>query len=615
MLKFLMFSLMAVQAVMGLNFAMYHTVDLPGSDLTQGITHAIMAFAPSKQFNSDSSFTPFESVENMRKRFGPDTKVMIAIGGWGDTAGFSDAAKDEASRTRYAKNVATMINNLGFDGVDIDWEYPGGNGDDYKKVPNSQKTSEIETYPLFLQAIRDAIGKDKVLSIAVPGKRIDMIAFTKEQGPKIWSSVDMVNVMSYDLMNRRDNVTNHHTSVVGSLDTIKAYEEIGLDTAKMNLGFAYYAKWFTTDPNSDCAEHPIGCAVVTLENPDGSDAGTSGALTFEKSTMAAPPDNLKTTTDGTCGYAKGTKCPSGSCCSQYGNCGTGNDFCQAGCLSDYGECKGISVTDSWRRALKDGKTDEQAGGQYYWDSTLNLFWTWDTPALIDRKFKDIVAAEKLGGVMAWSLGEDTLNWEHLKAMQKGVGHNLAASATMRLVYLLLPLSLGLPITISVEGTEVHHLQHPLQRPEYQQQEQQTILAQNHSEQHPNLHGSFINLDLNLLHKHNNNTRNATLSTPKDKILLAYLHTLHTSHLTAQTLSKYTPELLALALFSLLPLTLAILALAERIARSWTVEAYPERGRDRRRFLGRERRCLMLARREREKRAGMERGWWVAERKR
>ncbi|RHZ51771.1 hypothetical protein CDV55_101725 [Aspergillus turcosus] len=425
MLKFLVFSLMAIQAVMGLRFAMYidqyHTVDLPGSDQTQGITHAIMAFAPSKQFNSDSSFAPFESVDNMRKRFGPDTKVMIAIGGWGDTAGFSDGAKDEASRTRYAKNVATMINNLGFDGVDIDWEYPGGNGDDYKRVPNSQKTGEIETYPLFLQAIRDAIGKDKVLSIAVPGKRIDMIAFTKEQGPKIWPSVDMVNVMSYDLMNRRDNVTNHHTSVAGSLDTIKAYEEIGLDTAKMNLGFAYYAKWFTTDPNSDCAEHPIGCAVVTLENPDGSDAGTSGALTFEKSTMAAPPDNPKTSTDGTCGYAKGTKCPSGSCCSQYGNCGTGNDFCQAGCLSDYGECKGISVTDSWRRALKDGKTDEQAGGQYYWDSTVNLFWTWDTPALIDRKFKDIVAAEKLGGVMAWSLGEDTLNWEHLKAMQKGVG--------------------------------------------------------------------------------------------------------------------------------------------------------------------------------------------------
>ncbi|KAH1396516.1 hypothetical protein KXW21_004944 [Aspergillus fumigatus] len=603
MLKSLVFSLMAVQAAMGSRFAMYidqyHTVDLPGSDQTQGVTHAIMAFAPSKQFNSDSSFTPFDTVNNMRKRFAPDTKVMIAIGGWGDTAGFSEGAKDEASRTKYAKNVATMINNLGFDGVDIDWEYPGGNGDDYKKVPNSQKTSEIETYPLFVQAIRDAIGKDKILSVAVPGKRGDMIAFTKEQGPKIWSAVDMVNVMSYDLMNRRDNVTNHHSGVAGSLDTIKAYKEIGLDTAKMNLGFAYYAKWFMTDPNSDCAQQPIGCAVVPLENPDGSDPGKSGTLTFEKSTMAAPPDNLRTSTDGTCGYSKGTKCPSGSCCSQYGNCGTGDDFCQAGCLSDYGECKGISVTDSWRRALKDGKTDEEAGGQYYWDSTVNLFWTWDTPAIIDRKFKDIVNAEKLGGIMAWSLGEDTLNWEHLKAMQKGLGKykylndaetstpprvaqsslrgtgpqgeqhgvfiflsSTTRAAAMRLVYLLLPLSLGLPITIPVDGTE------------------------------------------------KNTTNQST-----DKILQAYLHTLHTSHFCAHTLSQYAPELLALALFSLLPLALCILALSERIARSWTVEAYPERGRSRRRFLGRERRCLMQARREREKRAALERVWWIAERER
>ena len=41
----------------------------------------------------------------------------------------------------------------------------------------------------------------------MPGRKVDMIAFTKEQGPKIFESVDMVNVMTYDLMNRRDNAT------------------------------------------------------------------------------------------------------------------------------------------------------------------------------------------------------------------------------------------------------------------------------------------------------------------------------------------------------------------------------------------------------------------------
>jgi chitinase len=70
-------------------------------------------------FNSDApaQFKPFEPVATMRKRFETGTKVMIAIGGWGDTSGFSEGAKDEESRTRYARNVADMINTLGFDGV------------------------------------------------------------------------------------------------------------------------------------------------------------------------------------------------------------------------------------------------------------------------------------------------------------------------------------------------------------------------------------------------------------------------------------------------------------------------------------------------------------------
>lgn len=100
--------------------------------------------------------------------------------------------------------------------------------------------------------------------------------------------------------------------------------------------------------------------------------------------------------------------------------GTTDAHCQAGCLSDYGICKGLSIIDSWRRADKNGQLDEKAGGQYYFDDEENLFWTWDTPDMIKRKFKDVVDEEKIGGVMAWSLGEDTLDFAHVKAMQDGV---------------------------------------------------------------------------------------------------------------------------------------------------------------------------------------------------
>lgn len=77
--------------------------------------------------------------------------------------------------------------------IDIDWEYPGGNGEDYRRIPNSQKVSEVETYPLLLAEIKAAIGK-KELSIAVPGREGDMIAYGAKQIPKIDKIVDFVNV-------------------------------------------------------------------------------------------------------------------------------------------------------------------------------------------------------------------------------------------------------------------------------------------------------------------------------------------------------------------------------------------------------------------------------------
>lgn len=61
-----------------------------------------------------------------------------------------------------------------------------------------------------------------------------MLAYTAESGPKIWPSVDHINVMSYDLMNRRDNITAHHTSVTGSLDSVKNYLAIGAPASKVS---------------------------------------------------------------------------------------------------------------------------------------------------------------------------------------------------------------------------------------------------------------------------------------------------------------------------------------------------------------------------------------------
>lgn len=87
------------------------------------------------------------------------------------------------------------------------------------------------------------------MSAAVPGLPRDMIAFTETTTPVIGEILDFLNIMTYDLMNRRDNVTKHHTGIHASKEAIDAYLENGVAAEKVNLGFAFYVKWFKTDPD------------------------------------------------------------------------------------------------------------------------------------------------------------------------------------------------------------------------------------------------------------------------------------------------------------------------------------------------------------------------------
>lgn len=77
-----------------------------------------LAFLNLKLFNDENATTYplFTTVEEVRTKFAPNTKVLVAIGGWGDTEGFEVAAKTEGSRGRWAKGVAKMVEKLGADG-------------------------------------------------------------------------------------------------------------------------------------------------------------------------------------------------------------------------------------------------------------------------------------------------------------------------------------------------------------------------------------------------------------------------------------------------------------------------------------------------------------------
>lgn len=258
-----------------------------------------------------------------------------------------------------------------------------GNGEDYKQIPNSKKEWEAKAYPQLLAALRDALGPSKLISAAVPGIPRDIeLAFTPVTVPSIMASVDFLNVMTYDLMNRRDTVTKHHTGIAGSLETLDAYLDAGAPAEKLNLGFAFYIKYFQI-PRRACNESGsaspgIGCPTGPMEDPiTGADLGRTGGFSYHDAVPA-------------------------------------------------------EVANSFRKALSEGTYDEVGGGYYYLDDDTgmedDLFWTFDTPDAIGKKFPLVVEAKGLGGVFAWGLGEDAPEFAHFKAVADGLVSSQAGMA-------------------------------------------------------------------------------------------------------------------------------------------------------------------------------------------
>jgi GH18 family chitinase len=239
-----------------------------------------------------------------------------------------------------------------------------GNRDDYKKIPNSEREWEIEAYVKLLEVLRTALGPNRLLTIAVPGAEVDLMAFTHATVPRIVKVVDFINVMTYDLLNRRGTTVQHHSGVQASRDSIQRYVNRGASPSMLNLGLGYYVKWFLTEPGCD-ADHPVGCPTQLMEDPEtGDDLGRCGGFSWHDET---PHD----------------------------------------------------VALSFARAQTDGVYDED-GSYGYWDEAELRWWSFDTPRVVEQKMDDLVGGMGLGGAFAWGLGEDAPAFAHLKATIDGL---------------------------------------------------------------------------------------------------------------------------------------------------------------------------------------------------
>jgi GH18 family chitinase len=154
------------------------------------------------------NIAPGESIIELTKRHG--TKVVLSIGGWETSNNFPQVSADPTKRANFAHWCIKHIQQYGFDGIDIDWEFPG-----YKKHEGTDQ--DRENFTIFLQTIRDSLqsfetksGKSLLLTVSLPAAAVHLLDIEVE---KITPLVDYMNIMTYDLYGSWGKISNHNSAL------------------------------------------------------------------------------------------------------------------------------------------------------------------------------------------------------------------------------------------------------------------------------------------------------------------------------------------------------------------------------------------------------------------
>jgi chitinase len=230
----------------------------------------------------------FNQLKKLKAKY-PNLKVLISLGGWTWSKFFSNAALP-ANRAAFVSSCIDLFlkGNLPmiggepqggpgsafgvFDGIDLDWEWPGSDGNTGNVIRAEDKANFaalIQEFRSQLNAYGSSVGRQYLLTAFLPAASAKVDAGI---AGSIFTNLDFATVQGYDFYGSWEPQTNHQSQLFSpaanpnpnkfSVDSaINKLISIGAPANKLVVGLPAYGRGWTGVPNVNNGLYQSGSAA------------------------------------------------------------------------------------------------------------------------------------------------------------------------------------------------------------------------------------------------------------------------------------------------------------------------------------------------------------------
>ncbi|KAJ7669315.1 glycoside hydrolase family 18 protein, partial [Mycena polygramma] len=235
--------------------------------------------------------------------------ALLSIGGWSGSQYFSTAVATAENRAAFVNAITLLVTNYSLDGIDFDWEYPGGNG----LACNIDSTSDTDNFLKLLQELRqDPVGMNLTLTATAVHPFLGTDGNPMSDVSAFANVLDRVAIMAYDVYGKWSSSVGPNaplddacasTHAEGSVTSFinewsNANFPLSKESPHIALGVPSYGHSFRVAPsdalqsngtialypNFELSKQPLGNTDLPDDNstdPCGQPNGVSGIFTFE----------------------------------------------------------------------------------------------------------------------------------------------------------------------------------------------------------------------------------------------------------------------------------------------------------------------------------------------